>query len=290
MAHALARATEAGVSRGRLEAFFASAHVGPVLTAHPTEVRRKSTIDREMEVAELLAERDRIAFTPEEAALGEEALRRAVLTLWQTNLLRGTRLAVLDEVANGISFYDYTFLRELPRFYTALEDLLAAADPAWAGTEVASFLRMGSWIGGDRDGNPFVTEEVLRQALRLQSNRALKFYLDQLHLLGGELSLDGRLVGVSDELSALAERSPDPSQARRNEPYRRAISGIYARLAATAWTLDHLESPHRAVGEAPPYPAVGDLSADLAVLHRSLTANGSTTLARGRLQKSAARR
>jgi phosphoenolpyruvate carboxylase len=284
MAYALARATEAGVSRNQLEAFFATAQVGPVLTAHPTEVRRKSTIDREMEVAELLAERDRIAFTPEETALGEEALRRAVLTLWQTNLLRGTRLAVLDEVANGISFYDYTFFGELPRFYAALEDLLAAADPAWAGTEVASFLRMGSWIGGDRDGNPFVTEDVLRQALRLQSNRALKFYLDQLHLLGGELSLDGRLVGVSDELLALAERSPDPSQARRNEPYRRAISGIYARLAATAWTLDHLESPHRAVGEAPPYPDVEGLSADLAVLHHSLTANGSTTLARGRLK------
>jgi phosphoenolpyruvate carboxylase len=284
MAHALARAKQAGISRSRLEAFLATAQVGPVLTAHPTEVRRKSTIDREMEVAELLAERDRIALTPEEASLSEEALRRAVLTLWQTNLLRGTRLAVLDEVANGISYYDYTFLRELPRFYAALEDLLAATDPAWTGTELASFLRMGSWIGGDRDGNPFVTEEVLRQALRLQSNRALKFYLDELHLLGAELSLDGRLVGVSDELSALAERSPDPSQNRRNEPYRRAISGIYARLAATAWTLDRLESPHHAVGEAPPYADVGRLIADLAVLHRSLAANGSTTLARGRLR------
>ncbi len=241
MACALARAQQLGISRSRLEAFFATALIAPVLTAHPTEVRRKSTIDREMEVAELLAERDRIALTPEEAALSEEALRRAVLILWQTNLLRGTRLAVLDEVANGISFYDYTFLRELPKFYAALEDLLAAADPAWTGTELASFLRLGSWIGGDRDGNPFVTQEVLRQALRLQSKRALKFYLDELHLLGGELSLDGRLVGVSDELLALAERSPDPSQTRRNEPYRRAISGIYARLAATAWTLDHLE-------------------------------------------------
>ena len=92
----------------------------------------------------------------------------------------------------------------------------AAADPAWTGTELASFLRMGSWIGGDRDGNPFVTEEVLRQALRLQSNRALKFYLDELHLLGAELSLDGRLVGVSDELcgagGALARSLAEPAQ------------------------------------------------------------------------------
>jgi phosphoenolpyruvate carboxylase len=106
MAHALARAQEVGVTRRQLEDFFATGLVGPVLTAHPTEVRRKSTIDREMEVAELLAQRDRVAPTPEEAALSEEALRRAVLTLWQTNLLRGTRLTVLDEVANGISYYD----------------------------------------------------------------------------------------------------------------------------------------------------------------------------------------
>jgi phosphoenolpyruvate carboxylase len=284
MERALARAREAGIARDQLEGFFATAHVTPVLTAHPTEVRRKSMIDREMEVAELLAQRDRTAFTPEEARLSDAALRRAVLTLWQTNLLRGTRLAVLDEVANGISYYDYTFLRELPRFYSTLEDLVAASDPTWAGMQLASFLRMGSWIGGDRDGNPFVTEEVLRQALRLQSDHALKFYLEELHLLGAELSLDGRLVGVSDELLALAERSPDKSPNRRNEPYRRAISGIYARLAATAWALDRLEAPHQAVGQAPPYSDTSDLTADLAVLNRSLAANGSMALARGRLK------
>ena len=284
MAHALALAKQAGISSAQLQAFFATAQIEPVLTAHPTEVRRKSTIDREMEVADLLAQRDRTALTPEEAAVSEEALRRAVLTLWQTNLLRGTRLAVLDEVANGIAYYDYTFLSELPRFYSALEDQLLAADPAWANAELASFLRMGSWIGGDRDGNPFVTEEVLSQALRLQSKRALKFYLDELHSLGAELSLDGRLIGVSDELSALVERSPDLSPHRRNEPYRRAISGIYARLAATAWALDQLESPHHAVGEAPPYADADAFIADLAVLHRSLVANGSMTLARGRLR------
>src|SRR5262249_32410944 len=115
MAHALARAREVGISRDRVQEFFASAHISPVLTAHPTEVRRKSTIDREMEIAQLLAERDSTLRTPEEETGSEEALRRAVLTLWQTNLLRGNRLSVLDEVANGIAYYDYTFLRELPR-------------------------------------------------------------------------------------------------------------------------------------------------------------------------------
>ena len=143
---------------------------------------------------------------------------------WQTSILRRTRLKVVDEVANGLSYYDYTFLRELPRFYAELEDQLAKADPAWK-TDLPSFLHMGSWIGGDRDRNPFVTAEVLHQALRMQSRRALSFYLDELHLMGGELSLDARLVGVSDELRELADRSPDRSPHREDEPYRRAISG-----------------------------------------------------------------
>ena len=152
-------------------------------------------------------------------------LRCAVLTLWQTSMLRGSRLKVVDEVANGLSYYDYTFLRELPRFYAALEDQLVSTDPAWDDFELPSFLRVGSWIGGDRDGNPFVTAEVLRQALGMQSERALKFYLDEVHLLGGELSLDARLVTVSDQLKDLAERSPDRSPHRRNEPYRLASLG-----------------------------------------------------------------
>src|SRR6266852_1515449 len=125
MAHALARARRARIPPARLRAFFADAMVVPVLTAHPTEVRRKSTIDREMEVADLMAERDRSAPTPAESAANEAALRRAVLILWQTNPLRRTRLRVIDEVANGLSYYDYTFLSELPRFYAELEEELA---------------------------------------------------------------------------------------------------------------------------------------------------------------------
>src|SRR5271154_5180695 len=232
MAHSLARACEAGIPPARLGSFFAGAMVVPVLTAHPTEVRRKSTIDREMEVAELIAERDRSAPTAAELAASEAALRRAVLTLWQTNLLRGTRLRVIDEVANGLSYYDYTFLSELPRFYADLEEELAVQGIALADS-LPSFLRLGSWIGGDRDGNPFVTEEVLRAALRAQSSRALKYYLDELHLLGGEVSLDSRLIGVTDPHKHPAARSPARSPTRQGEPYRRAITGIYARLAGT---------------------------------------------------------
>src|SRR5215218_11050028 len=160
----LAHARAAGFSPADLRKFFMEALISPVLTAHPTEVRRKSTIDREMEVAALMDRRERVQLTPEESEASDEQLRRAVLTLWQTNLLRRTKLTVLDEVANGLSFYDYTFLHEVPRLHCALEDRLNDGEGDAQG-ELASFLRMGSWIGGDRDGNPFVTSDVMRGTL-----------------------------------------------------------------------------------------------------------------------------
>jgi phosphoenolpyruvate carboxylase len=284
IAYALHRAREARVAPSRLVAFFTGATVVPVLTAHPTEVRRKSTIDREMEIADLLAARDERPLTPTELKANELAMRRAVLTLWQTSLLRRQRLRVIDEIANGLSYYDYTFLRELPRFYAALEAQLAEEGIAIDGA-LPSFLRMGSWIGGDRDGNPFVTESVLRAALRVQSGRALRYYLEELALLGGELSLDSRLVQVTDALAELAARSPDREIYRQDEPYRRAITGIYARLAATARALDHPEVPQHDFGEAEPYRGSDDLAADLAIIDGSLVANGSAVLAQGRLKE-----
>ncbi len=276
---------EAGVSQGALQAFFASALVVPVLTAHPTEVRRKSTIDREMEISQILAQRDRYALTPEEDTASEEAIRRAVLTLWQTSILRSNRLKVIDEVVNGLSYYDYTFFKELPRVYASLEDQLAAMDPVWQSVEIPSFLRMGSWIGGDRDGNPFVTADALRQALLLQSKHALGSYLEELHCLGGELSLDERYVNASEQVHELAKASPDMSPHRQNEPYRRAITGMYARLAATAAEFGHDDITRHAVGDAPAYASAEEFSGDLSILHRSLVSNGSGALARGRLRR-----
>jgi phosphoenolpyruvate carboxylase len=284
LASALEKVAAAGLGRSQLQQFFAGGHIRPVLTAHPTEVRRKSTLDREREIAELLAYRDRTLMTPEEVAECDERLRRAILTLWQTRLVRETRLKVLDEVANGISYYDYTFLAELPHLYCEIEDVLAKADPAWRNAELPSFFRMGSWIGGDRDGNPFVTAEALRTALLRQSERALSLYLEELHELGAELSLHTRLVSVSDEVLALAGVSPDTSPHRVDEPYRRAISGMYARLAATCRMLG-LPDIARPTADASPYEVPEALRSDLTVLQRSLDANGSAVLARGRLRR-----
>ncbi|HSY55526.1 MAG TPA: phosphoenolpyruvate carboxylase [Bradyrhizobium sp.] len=282
LALTLSHARSAGISAAKLREFFAGALVSPVLTAHPTEVRRKSTIDREMEIAALLDRRERMQLTPEELAASDEQLRRAVLTLWQTNILRRTRLTVLDEVANGLSFYDYTFLHELPHLHCRLEDRLNAGEGAAQG-ELASFLKMGSWIGGDRDGNPFVTAEVMRGTLKMQSGRVLRFYLDELHVLGSELSLAAHLADVSKDLRALAESSPDKSPHRRGEPYRLAVSGIFARLTATAARLE-VETTRAAVGEAAPYASAAEFKADLDILYRSLMANNSRVIARGRLR------
>ena len=281
---AIARAQAAHIDSEELARFFAQADIRPVLTAHPTEVQRKSILDCHWQIARLLDVRDRSQLTPAELQEDDEAIRRAVLTLWQTRMLRRTKLSVMDEVANALTFYDTTFLHELPHLYNQLEDHLAATLPGWPDAELAPFLRPGSWIGGDRDGNPFVTADVLLATMREQSRKALGHYLEQLHRLGADLSPTSLLVKVSDELQALAARSPDHSQHREDEPYRRAISGMYARLAATAHVLDDLQAPRHAVGVAEPYANAAEFAADLDVLHTSLNQHKAALLARGRLR------
>lgn len=282
LAGTVERAREAGFSAKQLRDFFDGALVSPVLTAHPTEVRRKSTIDREMDIAALLEERDRSQMTAEELADNDEQLRRCVLTLWQTNLLRRTKLTVLDEVQNGLSFYDYTFLKQLPRLLNLLEDRLGADED---GHELASFLKMGSWIGGDRDGNPFVTADVLRGTLQLQCERVLNFYVDELRKLYGELSLAVDLVDVTDDLLALNARSPAVSAHRDREPYRRAVNGVFARLKATAREFGVRVTGRPVPDGVQPYESVEAVRADLDIINRSLIENGSSVIARGRLRR-----
>jgi phosphoenolpyruvate carboxylase len=283
LASSFQRTREMGVAPEALENFFDTALVSPVLTAHPTEVRRQSTRLRELEIADLLDKRDRTA-DPAELALIEEELRRTILILWRTNLLRQTKLKVVDEVMNGLSYYDHTFFRELPRLYGSIEDTLDAITGKTRERPIASFLQIGSWIGGDRDGNPFVTAEVLDEAIRLQSARALGYYLDELHALGAELSLASNLASVSSELAALAEAAGDSATPRRKEPYRRAITGMYSRLARTARDLDHVIALRQPIVDLPPYASVDEFSADLATIAQSLKQTGGGIVARGRLR------
>ena len=246
-------------------------------------MQRKSILDCEREIARLLQWRDRVRLTPDEEVDFESGLYRQVLALWQTAMIRLSKLKVRDEVDNGLAYYRYTFLPEVPRLHLALEARLKERFRLDDAFSLAPFLRTGSWIGGDRDGNPFVVGETLRYAVNAQASVAFEHYLDEIHRLGGELSLSTRLVRTTPELDALAVKAGDANPHRADEPYRQALIGIYARLAATARSLAGYVPPRAASVDLPAYATPGELVADLSTLDASLAQHGASKLAAGRL-------
>ncbi len=282
------RCKQAGISAKTIADCLASAHLSPVLTAHPTEVQRKSILDAERDIARLLAQREGLddhesmahaakdVLAERELATNETQIRTRILQLWQTSLLRYSKLTVADEIDNALSYYQSTFLHEIPKLYAELEENLP-------GLPVHSFLRMGQWIGGDRDGNPFVTAKTLEYAFQRQAEMALRHYLTEVHHLGAELSMSTRLVECSPAMTVLAKRSPDASPHRQEEPYRRALTGIYARLAATLKTATGTDAARHALAPQSPYVKPEEFSADLRTIEASLCAQHGAALAQQRL-------
>ncbi|KAH0442006.1 hypothetical protein KCU90_g2087, partial [Aureobasidium melanogenum] len=287
MAHTLERLVAAGAAATPvLQQFFNEALIVPVLTAHPTEVQRKSILDAQHDVARLLAERDQ-PLTDRERAHNEAMLRARVTSLWQTRMLRDSRLSVADEIENALSYYRATFLEEIPALYADIEEALTEHG---IDARLPPFFQMGSWIGGDRDGNPNVTAETLENAITRQAAVIFEHYMEQVHKLGAELSVSNLLAGASDELKALAAASPDQSPHRTDEPYRRALIGMYTRLAASARVrLGEGSVPVRSAGRgaapirAIPYDDSADFVRDLHVLIDSLAAHHGAPLAAPRL-------
>ncbi|MEY3637145.1 MAG: Phosphoenolpyruvate carboxylase [Pseudomonadota bacterium] len=285
---ALQRLRWAGITPKIISQTLAHSFVSPVLTAHPTEVQRQSILSAERDIAELLTERDEIkaraavvnaakdALTPKELAVNEQRMRARVMQLWQTRLLRFSKLTVADEIENSLSYYESTFLREIPKIYAALEEALGTHP-------VAPFLRMGQWIGGDRDGNPNVNAQTLQHALKRQADVALRHYLTEVHFLGSELSLSAMLVEFPPAMKALAEKSPDTNAHRIDEPYRRALTGMYARLAATLKSLTGGDAARHAVEPQNPYTDSDSFLADLKVIKASLNSHHAKALAAQRL-------
>ena len=281
---ALARLRWAGIAAKTVSQTLAQSYLSPVLTAHPTEVQRKSILDAERDIANLLAGRDEIkaralpkdALAPRELAANEAQIRARVLQLWQTRLLRFTKLTVADEIENALSYYESTFLREIPKIYADLERELGQYP-------VASFLRMGQWIGGDRDGNPNVSAQTLEYALRRQCEVALRHYLTEVHYLGGELSLSAMLVGLTPQMRALADSSADASEHRLDEPYRRALAGMYSRLAATLKEFTGGDAARHAIPPQNPYLRAEEFLADLRTIEGSLLAHHGSALVQQRL-------
>jgi phosphoenolpyruvate carboxylase len=270
---ALERARDAGVEAPALLAWFARARVAPVLTAHPTEVQRQSILDCEREIARLLSRDDSLERT--------EALHAEILRLWLTAMLRGTRLEVSDEVANGLAYFRLTFLEELPRLYAEFEHVLKEKYDLEA--RLAPFLTVGTWIGGDRDGNPYVNAAVMRGALAQQAGLVLTHYLGEVAQLYKELALSARIRAAPAGIEALAAASGESSAYRRDEPYRRAISGIYARLAAAAENLAGVKANPPAIVARPAYGSAEEFAEDLKIVATSLESQGAQRLARGRL-------
>ncbi|MGA2950825.1 MAG: phosphoenolpyruvate carboxylase [Caulobacteraceae bacterium] len=274
LAGAVDAAEADGVDRSEIRRLLETAFIAPVITAHPSEVRRKSVLDRQAAIAGTLA----ACLNASDAsarARAERALGREISLFWRTRLLRGARIAVSDEIENAVFYFERSFLPALPTLYARWTELLGAPPP--------SFLTVGSWVGGDRDGNPNVTGEVLGRALKRQSRAVLGFYLERIHQLGADLSISSALAKVSPALETLAAAAHDSSPHRADEPYRRAITGVYARLAATHAAL---------VGEAPPRPASeaaeayagpDGLRADLQTILDSLVEHHGAVFAEGSL-------
>ncbi|MBY0519232.1 MAG: phosphoenolpyruvate carboxylase [Sphingomonas sp.] len=273
LAAAIGRLAEAGVDRAAVAALLDRALVVPVLTAHPTEVRRKSMIDHKSRIAELMKARDAGHVTTPDGDDVSEAITRQIALLWQTRVLRRERLYVTDEVETALSYLRDIFLPTLPALYQRWDRAL--------GQRVPSFLKAGSWIGGDRDGNPFVVADSLRTAIARASETVLVHYLDSVHVLGAELSISTELTDVDAAVIALAEASGDMAEARADEPYRRALSGIYARLAATHLALTGKPAPRPATLHGDPYPDPKSLRADLVAIAHGLSDGNGGPLASG---------
>ncbi len=266
MAGALERLEREGIGHQAVMQLLGRALIVPVLTAHPTEVRRKSMIDHKNRIAELMQLNDLGLEETEDGERIGEAITRRIALLWQTRVLRREKLGVADEVETALSYLRDIFLPVMPALYARWDRAL--------GEHAPSFLRAGSWIGGDRDGNPFVTAESMRLALARSAEAVLGYYLGAVHALGAELSISTEHAKVGEALLTLAEISGDVARSRADEPYRRALSGIYARLSATHQALIGKPAPRSAPLAAKPYATPAEFGDELATVARALNDEG----------------
>ena len=268
-ADAFARWRENGLTADALTAAVKGLRIELVLTAHPTEMTRRTLLQVYRRIADLLAVRDRTDLTPEESAATVDELRREIATMWQTDEVRDQAVSPLDEVRGGLAVFEQTLWDALPRYTRQVDRALGEPLPI----DVAP-LRFGSWIGGDRDGNPNVTPEITRKAAWMARWVAADLYLREIDALRAELSLRS----ASDELRALVAGADD-------EPYRSLLRGVATRLRATrSYAAARIE---RAEGDATsprPFLTASELAAPLLACDRSLVATGNSLIAGGRLR------
>ncbi|HMT48695.1 phosphoenolpyruvate carboxylase [uncultured Dietzia sp.] len=283
------RLESADPAPGKLEAVRATARVSPVLTAHPTETRRRTVFEVTRRVHELMRRRDALhtgrqdRVARAELAEIELDLRRQVLTLWQTAIIRSERPRIQDEVLSGLQYHEATLLEVIPPLNAEIADRLGTGDRA--------VVRPGSWIGGDRDGNPYVTGEVVRFATERAADLVHGHYSRQLRSLERELSMSMRIVEVPGELLALADSLAEPgaevTATRGDVPFRRAVRVVRRRLAArgrSSSSSPSAVSPAFGLDDDEPYTCPQEMLADLDVIDAALAAGGSGLLRTPRLR------
>ncbi|MFC4102062.1 phosphoenolpyruvate carboxylase [Paenibacillus xanthanilyticus] len=257
---------EQGIAIEDVKAMLGEISLELVMTAHPTEATRRAVLDIHQRIAHDMMELDNPSLTYREREKLREKLMNEVLTLWQTDELRGRKPTVIDEVRNGMYFFDETLFEVLPNVYEELERCLAKYYPgeSW---HVPTYLRFGSWIGGDRDGNPSVTAKVTWETLTLQRGLALKKYEELLKNLMGLLSFSTNLVEVSDELVESIKRDREVVELHNvdiwrndNEPYRIKLGYMLEKLANTQYNGAKEQR----------YNSPDELKADLLIIDSSL--------------------
>ena len=263
------RLLAAGVTPETLHETICRQQIECVLTAHPTEVIRRTLLRKHNRIAALLARRDTRDLTPFERDETEQALRRDITSCWLTDEIRRTRPTPLDEARGGLGHLEDTLWDVVPRFLR----LLDAALRKFTGKPLpltAAPIRFGSWMGGDRDGNPNVTATVTRRACLLARRQALTLYARDLKALAGELSM----TACSDALRAQVDDA--------HEPYRAFLDGVQARLDATLQDVD-AQLAGQPPTDANTYVNANELADALLLCHQSLHSVGAGTIADGPL-------
>src|SRR5215813_5130467 len=257
----------------------------PVMTAHPTEAARRTLLEKHRRIADLLADFDDENLAPRLRDELQARLASEVESVWQTDEVRHTQPTVLDEVNHGLYYFDATLFNAAPALLDELERQLEENFPGAKLRDGATPLRFGSWIGGDRDGNPFVTPEITWETLRLQQRLVLRKYRDSVASLSRRLSESSRFAPSTDELSeslkedAVALPAVAAEVAARNaeEPYRQKLSYIYTRIENTLRRNRDLASAlrlteeHTLISIRPGLPIVAALTgsgADVANVYR----------------------
>ncbi|MDO5638703.1 MAG: phosphoenolpyruvate carboxylase [Neisseria sp.] len=277
LAETVRRIQAVGLNAEAVQAQLDHTHIAAVLTAHPTEVQRQATLNFHRRIRALLPQREYCASEEALAELSRE-VEATLLALWQTSETRHFKITVKDEINNGVSIFPLSFFQALPKLYRSVEQQFQTA---WPGINVPNLLQVGGWIGGDRDGNPFVSADTLRHAFTRHADTVFHYYRKQLAELYQDLPLSIRRVRVSEAVLHLSAQSPDTEIAHEEEPYRRAIAHIMARLIAKGREIG-LTLGCR-FGLAEPYPDAASFIADLKTLQQSLRDNGSAALADARI-------